>query len=272
MGRFTTRDSFEGNVAEPLSLHKYLYAHSNPVNLVDPSGLYVGTMEQNAAFIALAALAVIYAGFQLGQQAGSQLYVTPYPTPPTPPQESFPLGKESTGWIEGIDLGSTDILHTGHRPDAVQDLIQNVFSTDQIPRPAIRKQYWSEGLETGDEYVAMWSKQGARESVAIVDKVGDSAHVSDIFRRDSLPKGSSGKMIASVLREVGLTQPPTIRITKIQDDQPTLGQIDAGTSIGATILGGVLIKTASELGGVPTGWSSGTDMRGKRWIEVTISY
>lgn len=31
-------DSYEGNSREPLSLHKYLYAHSNPINGWDPSG------------------------------------------------------------------------------------------------------------------------------------------------------------------------------------------------------------------------------------------
>jgi RHS repeat-associated protein len=37
-GRFWTMDSFEGNAAEPLSLHKYLYVHADPVNGIDPSG------------------------------------------------------------------------------------------------------------------------------------------------------------------------------------------------------------------------------------------
>ena len=37
-GRFWTRDSWEGNQSDPLSLHKYLYAHDNPVNGWDPSG------------------------------------------------------------------------------------------------------------------------------------------------------------------------------------------------------------------------------------------
>ncbi len=37
-GRFQTMDSFEGAQADPQSLHKYLYAHGNPVNMVDPSG------------------------------------------------------------------------------------------------------------------------------------------------------------------------------------------------------------------------------------------
>jgi RHS repeat-associated protein len=37
-GRFITRDTFAGNNQDALSLHKYLYAHGNPVNGVDPAG------------------------------------------------------------------------------------------------------------------------------------------------------------------------------------------------------------------------------------------
>jgi hypothetical protein len=38
-GRFQTLDTFQGNNEDPLSLHKYLYAQDNPVNLIDPYGL-----------------------------------------------------------------------------------------------------------------------------------------------------------------------------------------------------------------------------------------
>ncbi len=38
MGRFCTRDVFEGFQKSPLSLHKYLYCQANPINGVDPSG------------------------------------------------------------------------------------------------------------------------------------------------------------------------------------------------------------------------------------------
>jgi hypothetical protein len=37
-GRFLSRDTFRGFDELPLSLNKYLYAHSNPVNRTDPSG------------------------------------------------------------------------------------------------------------------------------------------------------------------------------------------------------------------------------------------
>jgi RHS repeat-associated protein len=39
-GRFTQLDPFAGNVQDPLSLHKYLYVHGDPVNMIDPSGLF----------------------------------------------------------------------------------------------------------------------------------------------------------------------------------------------------------------------------------------
>jgi len=38
IGRFITADPVEGNIYEPLSLHKYLYANLDPVNKIDPSG------------------------------------------------------------------------------------------------------------------------------------------------------------------------------------------------------------------------------------------
>nr|WP_275994511.1 RHS repeat-associated core domain-containing protein [Argonema antarcticum] len=39
IGRFTRRDTWEGFLSNPVSLHKYIYAHNNPVNLTDSSGL-----------------------------------------------------------------------------------------------------------------------------------------------------------------------------------------------------------------------------------------
>jgi RHS repeat-associated protein len=38
IGRFTSRDTYNGSLEDPISRNKYLYAHANPVNLADPSG------------------------------------------------------------------------------------------------------------------------------------------------------------------------------------------------------------------------------------------
>ena len=40
LGRFWTMDTFEGHQSDPLSLHKYTYADANPVNRIDPTGLF----------------------------------------------------------------------------------------------------------------------------------------------------------------------------------------------------------------------------------------
>ncbi len=42
-GRFLTADSWEGRTSDPATLHKYLYAHSDPVNSRDPSGNWTMT-------------------------------------------------------------------------------------------------------------------------------------------------------------------------------------------------------------------------------------
>ena len=40
-GRFHSQDTYEGRSGEPLTLHKHLYAHGNPVMFVDPSGQFI---------------------------------------------------------------------------------------------------------------------------------------------------------------------------------------------------------------------------------------
>ena len=39
-GRFISQDSYQGNINDPVSLHKYLYANANPVMYSDPSGYF----------------------------------------------------------------------------------------------------------------------------------------------------------------------------------------------------------------------------------------
>jgi hypothetical protein len=73
LGRFWTMDTHEGNPSDPLSLHKYLYAANNPVNLIDPSGLLTSTVEVGVSTttamtmqtLALSAVATAYVTYAI---------------------------------------------------------------------------------------------------------------------------------------------------------------------------------------------------------------
>jgi hypothetical protein len=46
-GTFTTMDTYGGSLSDPMSLHKYLFANSNPVRYSDPSGYSSSINEVN---------------------------------------------------------------------------------------------------------------------------------------------------------------------------------------------------------------------------------
>jgi RHS repeat-associated protein len=60
-GRFISKDSFEGFLDDPQSLHKYTYVHNDPVNLIDPSGnvaaIDLGVISQRVSIPVALALA-----------------------------------------------------------------------------------------------------------------------------------------------------------------------------------------------------------------------
>ena len=60
IGRFVTMDSFSGWKRDPYSLHKYLYAHANPVNMVDLSGRMSTYSEITVAGSIIGAMSGIY--------------------------------------------------------------------------------------------------------------------------------------------------------------------------------------------------------------------
>ena len=58
-GRFWSQDSYEGENADPISLHKYLYAGANPVSGADPSGYETTILGLSVAEFAIGTLAAI---------------------------------------------------------------------------------------------------------------------------------------------------------------------------------------------------------------------
>src|SRR5271157_2964120 len=60
-GRFMSRDPYDGYIGIPVTLHKYLYAGSDPVNHVDPRGRFLAEYAlENADAVPEAKLVSIY--------------------------------------------------------------------------------------------------------------------------------------------------------------------------------------------------------------------
>jgi RHS repeat-associated protein len=70
-GRFWTMDSYEGRLGEPLSLHKYLYAHASPVDRFDPSGHMTLLMQIVVGSLLLAFIAALASYIFYGQRMSS---------------------------------------------------------------------------------------------------------------------------------------------------------------------------------------------------------
>jgi len=52
-GTFTSMDTYAGSLSDPMSLHKYLFANSNPVMYSDPSGNSTGTITDSLSVCAI---------------------------------------------------------------------------------------------------------------------------------------------------------------------------------------------------------------------------
>ena len=58
VGRFITRDTYQGSQHDPGSLHKYLYANANPLDNIDPSGLFALALINLAGMMSMRLLDV----------------------------------------------------------------------------------------------------------------------------------------------------------------------------------------------------------------------
>ena len=74
-GRFWSQDSYEGNSSDPTSLHKYLYANSNPVNGIDPSGNFTLAESLVVVGTVLTISAISYLGYQYYKWKNSTVFL-----------------------------------------------------------------------------------------------------------------------------------------------------------------------------------------------------
>ena len=106
-GRFNQRDPFGGDFSTPQSLHKYAYAHGDPINESDPSGMFTGTLGElmmvSCATMVLQAARVHVAlvGWRVAKRLEAFLFLNGTPT-----GNPMTIGN----WQDPISKGLTDAL------------------------------------------------------------------------------------------------------------------------------------------------------------------
>ncbi len=69
VGRFVTRDTYQGSAYDPVSLHRYLYCVANPVNRMDPSGCYfISYATVAVAVVVMAIVGLAWYSFSSSRQ------------------------------------------------------------------------------------------------------------------------------------------------------------------------------------------------------------
>jgi RHS repeat-associated protein len=75
-GRFTQLDTYMGNASQPITLNKYTYANSDPVQYIDPTGRYGNLAETSAASSINSTLALSIQTVRVGGLAANDAVYT----------------------------------------------------------------------------------------------------------------------------------------------------------------------------------------------------
>lgn len=76
-GRFTQMDTWMGSNADPVTLHKYLYANADPANTIDPSGQFGIASVGISINISISLVTAFHTGFTIGEFATGQREFSP---------------------------------------------------------------------------------------------------------------------------------------------------------------------------------------------------
>ena len=183
MGRFWSMDSFEGNTSDPLSLHKYLYCHADPVNGIDPSGheniisvltgfsiqLQLRTVQFIAAHPVYTALGGIAVSVAFPQLEG---------IPPGHPSPLDEMGQVGRIIRQGIAKGLAKVAMNNHHPlpkflggDKVQNYIRIPNNVHDAYHRILHERLKAKGFPHGGlggsgNSAADWARLGAMAAEA----------------------------------------------------------------------------------------------------------
>jgi RHS repeat-associated protein len=154
IGRFWTMDSCAGSSQDPLSLHKYIYSHVDPINNIDPTGLNIIKCARNATHGILNLLSLNSAQHEyLWNDIAGEAYemdgtaLKAGPIVAVPPKELGPSDPAVTSRVIAGSAGKEDAVKASALayPSGAwipgkhdcQTMIAQVLSENNLPNPWI---------------------------------------------------------------------------------------------------------------------------------------
>lgn len=95
--------------------------------------------------------------------------------------------------------------------------------------------------------------------------------ILDAINKRGFPDGSGTEMIKQAAQGIGLSRPSKIRVPHIVNTE-VLNALEAGISPDDTLMGGLIRKTARQLGGTPSNVRRITSPPDHIGMEVDITY
>ena len=215
-GRFTAQDPFEGLTSDPMSLHNYLYAHANPVNAIDPSGLFAISIGDQLALIATAtALAAIEQPVR-NIVFGFVKEGTPNEFPPAPPPFPMPrpskpeilVNKPPTG--EFPPSPAPFPVPQPERPEPLITRVPLLGLKEYLDNYVFSSIYNDPGIDSEDWYL----DERAKELAGFMDRRSQSGKTIAVARVKN-PDGTYSHVIASSAGYL----PPAVRKNVDQADE-----------------------------------------------------
>jgi RHS repeat-associated protein len=122
-GRFQSRDSWGGDVNQPMSFNRWMYTSGNPINLTDPTGHIKEGQEAYKADSIRIRLGTY--GVQIVKDWGYRLTRNPISSPPKILSESaYTCEWDEGNWkikdLELIEIATDDLKHALHGPNKIR--------------------------------------------------------------------------------------------------------------------------------------------------------
>gem|GEM_PF-6368872 len=193
IGRFLQRDSFPGIPSSPQSLHKYTYAHTNPLKHTDPSGQFIIAIP-----VLLAIGGVIWAGVEIGLSV-YDAYTT-YQTVTDPCISLWEKAGTVALFVGGVFMpGGGYASGAKAAGTSVKTVLRTVDNADEVVDATYQAQKVLKNTDTvGDAGKGLEHADDANEYVKVMD---DIPCLDNSFVAGTLVKSAHGLVAIETLRE-----------------------------------------------------------------------